>query len=183
MESPLKCITRGCTFQETIIIQKFSLQLICSQFLAAFDEHGRVLIAVTKYDTMYQERKQKRKSEQVIKEVVQRNVQAATGRKISDDAIVLVCGKWALHARLLQWDPDDEHSLQHVIAGLNLADVPRGQTEDQLQNVISMERKSNIHELERGWVTLLPVWLRYAFVVSHPLLDVTSQISNFRCCI
>ena len=124
-----------------------------------------MLVALTKYDTMYQERKKKRKSEQDVKEVVQKYVQAATCRKISDNAIVPVCGKWALHARLLQLDPSDEHSRDQVEIGLKLAEVPCGQytrqREDTHQNsAVSLEGKTKIKELERRWVSLLPVWFR-----------------------
>lgn len=94
-------------------------------------------------------------SEKDVKGVVQEHVHTATGGKISDDAIVPVCGKWALHARLLRWDPSDKHSQDQVATGLKLLDVPCGQREDPHQNgAVNLEGKTNIKGLERGWVTL-----------------------------
>ena len=128
-------------------------------YVGAFDDHGRVLIAVTKYDTMYQERKDDRKSEEEIREIVQKNVNTATHRHISKDAIVPVCGKWALHVRLLQRDPSDDYSRDQIIAGLKSAEVPRGQTEDPSQmntNTLSihMDGVTKIAELEERWDTI-----------------------------
>jgi hypothetical protein len=141
--------------------------IVTCLILGAFDVHGRVLVAVTKYDSMYQERPTKRKSEEEIKKLVQQNVKAATGsyRGISDDAIVLVCGKWALHARLLQRDPDDVHSQQIVKVGLSLVDAPSGQMEDPIQNKgIIMEGRTKIKELESKWV-ICCMWLRCTFII------------------
>ena len=137
--------------------------------LGAFDDHGRVLIAVTKYDTMYQERKQKRKSEEYIKEVVQKNVNTATRRDISKDAIVPVCGKWALHVRLLQRDTTDEYIREQIIAGLKLAEVACGQTENLSQMSpetlsIHMEGVTKIAKLEERWDTYS---LKGTFYFSH----------------
>ena len=142
----------------------FTLIVTCL-ILGAFDSHGRVLVAVTKYDSMYQERPKKRKSEKEIKKRVQQNVNAATGRGISDDAIVLVCGKWALHARLLQRDPDDVHSQQIVMAGLSLVDAPSGQKEDSFENkAVTMEGKTKIKEVESKWV-ICCMWLKCTLLI------------------
>ena len=128
--------------------------------LEVFDDDGRVLIAVTKYDTMYQERKHERKSEEYIKELVQKNVNTATHRNILKDAIVPVCGKWALHVRLLQRDPSDDYSRELIIAGLKSAEVPHGQMEDPSQMntetlSIHMDGVTNIVELEERSVIVL----------------------------
>ena len=108
---------------------------------------------------MYRERKQL--TEKEVKKIVQGYVQAATGSEISNDAIVTVCGKWALSARLLQCGYVDEYTKDEVEDGLKKAEVPRGQTEDLHQKAVILEGKTGIEELERRWAFLLPVWPFY----------------------
>ena len=116
--------------------------------LGAFDEHGRVVIAVTKYDTVYHQRK--KRSADDIKRVISEEVRRASGCTIADDSIINVCGEWALNARLLKKNPEDKHCLRVVKIGLEISETPRGEEDssNRPSAAVCMEEMTNIQKLE-----------------------------------
>ena len=85
---------------------------------------------VAQFDKTYQYDKHWAKED--IQKMVCKEIKLQTGKDITVDVVIPVCGKWAFEARQLKQNPKNAELRRHVIAGLLVCPSIAGSEMDEL---------------------------------------------------
>lgn len=94
------------------------------------DDNRRFIVVVAQFDKTYQYDKHWAKED--IQKMVCKEIKLQTGKDITVDVVIPVCGKWAFEARQLKQNPKNAELRRHVIAGLLVCPSIAGSEMDEL---------------------------------------------------